>query len=130
MGLEFLQAHGWGQGSDRQEDYASIPGGYKYCARGALIYGAFADETEHAWCPDRADWHKGPCVEAPDVCDNSDQADPADWIAARGALDDGATVVGGRWMVSVEYNDAIGRTKSEVEGMFEAAIKLARSRDE
>lgn len=123
LGLAFCKAHAWGQGADRQE---SITGEVKYCARGAVIFGGFADETESTWCLDRAAWHKGPCSDVDDFCGNTEYHDPADWFGAMEALNDGAIAVEGRWIIATEYNDAIDRTKDDVILMFEAAIEAVK----
>jgi len=118
-GLAFLKAHEWGQGADRQE----CSDGYAYCARGALIYGAFADQTEYSWCPEHHEWHKGACIEDGEFCGNADFVLLAEFADALDALDEGAEVVAGRQIMAVEYNDATCRTKDDVISMFEAAIR-------
>lgn len=124
--LEFLRANAWGQGSDRTNYLFSREP--VYCARGAVVYGAFADETDKAWCLARAEWHEGACTVDNSYCENDAVVDFPEFDEVIDALDAAVSEIEGQesWAMITEYNDHAGRAKEEVIAVFEKAIERAR----
>lgn len=127
-GLEFLQAHAWGQTADRQTCETS-PDGYSYCAQGAVAYGAFTETGDEPWCEYQARFHVGPCDDDEDGdCFNSRRGpidrefrDVMEFLNSVVREMVGKTYVGVTW-----YNDDLYRTKEDIEALFEKAIAKAR----
>jgi hypothetical protein len=123
--LEFLKANAWGQGSDRtQYLFSREP---VYCARGAVVYGAFADEVDKAWCLARAEWHEGTCTDDNSYCEGDHVVSFPEFDEVIAALDAVVgDITGLPYPMLTEYNDEAGRTKEEVIEVFERAIERAR----
>lgn len=130
-GLEFFKANAWGQTVDRQKSEGA-PDGYAYCARGAVIFGAFAEAVD-GYCPHDSRFHDGPCQgDGYGECDNNKRhAVGREFENVMLLFDDVARAVEENIHFGVAwYNDALGRTKDDMIALFEKAIAKAKEAGE
>lgn len=123
--LKLFSENGWAKSRDRVELDDGRTG---YCVRGAVVYGGFADETEHAWCEAFAEWHRGPCTDDDDWCGNLDRVELPEFSAVMDALDDAVNDLRGVGMLLgvMHYNDVVAKHQDEVIEVFRAAIDRAK----
>jgi hypothetical protein len=121
----FLEANAWGQTADRQED-SEAPDGFKYCAQGAMVYGAFGAV---GYCTTNAHYHEGDCEpdEDGDCWRGPSGERDKSFKAAREFLDDLTQKISDRPYAGLTwYNDDLCRTKEDMIAVFDKAIEKAR----
>lgn len=123
----FLHTNAWGQVANRQMD-KHTPDGHRYCAQGAIVYGAFGGKN---WCEEKAIFHHGPCSQERSFpyCANEDfSEEEKEFRPVMDVLDGVAREIAGDWCAGATwYNDALGRTKEEVLALFDRAIDRAKA---
>lgn len=122
--IAFLQANLHGKHRERSKSFDGKT--YAYCARGAVIYGGFADVSAR-WCDDYAEWQEFPC--SPEGCTADGAAAPNEFDQVMDALDSAAAAEAGCTSVAItEYNDYSERTKEQVLRVFQAAAEAEHAR--
>jgi|SRR5690606_20051415 len=125
----FLEANAWGQTVDRAEEKGA-PDGFKYCAQGAIAYGAFGGA---GYCVSQAYFHEGDCdLDEYDDCLRESSEDLTEPFGkARELLSELTREITGKSYVGLTwYNDQLERTKEDMLALFDKAIERARGSEQ